>query len=303
MYHRQRMVTREPKRTDRAPRPRRGPALAGVSERAIDVSRAADRSSGQTTQTVDRALTVLGFFTATEPELSSAEIASRLRLHQTTAYRLLSTMEHAGYVERDARTGLYRLGLKLIELAGLKLNQMDLARHAQPELNALRDGLHLNANLAVLDHSQGNICHLAFAVRPDVSHTYTLLGRMSVAHCTALGKVLLAGRPRSEVHQTVHDLGWRSNTERSLQDFPSLDKALDQIAAQGYAVDDGEHRRNVKCVGAPVRDRTGAVVAAISVSGTPELVDAAGVPHVIAAVTERADAVSARLGHLDSWRR
>jgi DNA-binding IclR family transcriptional regulator len=297
------MVIREPSRTTRASRAKRPQALRTASGPAIRVPRAAEKTTGQTTQTVDRALTVLGFFTATEPELSSAEIAARLGLHQTTAYRLLSTMELSGYVERDARTGLYRLGLKLIELAGLKLNQMDLARHAQPELNALRDGLNLNANLAVLDHSQGNVCHLAFAVRPDVPHTYTLLGRMSVSHCTALGKVLLAARPRAEVHQMIRTLGWRAYTEMSLQDFPSLDKALDQIAAQGYAVDDGERRPNIKCVAAPIRDRTGAVVAAISVSGTPELVDTLGVPRVIAAVTEHADAVSARLGHIDSWRR
>jgi DNA-binding IclR family transcriptional regulator len=292
--------------TGRAAQARRNGSVRAESEPAIHVppaARGVEKSLAQTTQTVDRALTVLGYFSATEPELSSSEIASRLGLHQTTAYRLLSTMELSGYVERDPRSGLYRLGLKVIELAGLKLNQMDLARHAQPELNALRDGLNLNANLAVLDYSQGDVCHLAFAVRPDVPHTYTLLGRMSVAHCTALGKVLLAGRPREEVHATIHTFGWRAYTAKSLQDFPSLDRALDQISAQGYAVDDGERRPNIKCVAAPVRDRTGAVVAAISVSGTPEMVDTLGVPRVIATVTERADAVSARLGHIDSWRR
>jgi len=264
-------------------------------------SRLVERAEKAPTQTVDRALTVLGYFSATEPELSSAEISVRLGLHQTTAYRLLSTMEASGYVERDPRTGLYRLGLKVIELAGLKLNQMDLCRHAQPELNVLRDALNLNANLAVLDH--GDVCHLAYAVRPDVPHTYTLLGRKSVAHCTSLGKVLLAFRPRAEVHQTIRTHGWRPYMPQSLQDFPSLDRALDEIAARGYAVDDGERRPGIKCVAAPVRDRTGTVVAAVSVSGTPEAVDALGLDAVVPMVVEHADAVSARLGHVDSWRR
>jgi DNA-binding IclR family transcriptional regulator len=261
----------------------------------------ADRAERAPTQTVDRALTVLGYFTATEPELSSAEIAARLGLHQTTAYRLLSTMEASGYVERDHRTGLYRLGLKVIELAGLKLNQMDLCRHAQPELDALRDALNLNANLAVLDG--GDVCHLAYAVRPDVPHTYTLLGRKSVAHCTALGKVLLAFRPRAEVHETIRAHGWRPYTDKSIRDFATLDRALDEIAARGYAIDDGERGPGTKCAAAPVRDRSGAVVAAISASGRPETVDALGLGRVAAAVVDRADAVSARLGHVDSWRR
>jgi DNA-binding IclR family transcriptional regulator len=253
------------------------------------------------TQTVDRALTVLGYFSATEPELSSSEIGSRLGLHQTTAYRLLSTMEQAGYVERDGRTGLYRLGLKLVELAGLKLNQMDLCRHAQPELDALRDTLNLNANLAVLDH--GDVCHLAYAVRPDVPHTYTLLGRKSVAHCTALGKVLLAFRPRDEVHRTIATYGWRPYTARSLADFESLDRVLDEIASRGYAVDDRERRHDITCAAAPVLDRTGTVVAALSVSGRSEHVERIGLERVISAVVEHADAASARLGHVDSWRR
>ncbi len=263
--------------------------------------RAADRREKAPTQAVDRALTVLGFFSATEPELSSAEIGARLGLHQTTAYRLLTTMEQSGYVERDARTGLYRLGLKVVELAGLKLNQMDLCRHAQPELNALRDALSLNANLAVLDH--GDVCHLAFAVRADVPHTYTLLGRKSVAHCTALGKALLAFRPRAEVHQTIRTYGWRPHTEHSIQDFGTLDWVLDEVAARGYALDEGERGPSVKCVAAPVRDRAGAVVAAISVSGRPDHVDEIGMRRICEAVRERADAVSSRLGHLESWRR
>jgi len=252
------------------------------------------------TRTVDRALTVLSLFTPAEPELSSAAIAARLGLHQTTAYRLLSTMEAGGYVERDERTGLYRLGLRVVELAGLKLNQMDLYRHALPELDALRDTLNLNANLAVLDH--GDVCHLAYAVRPDVPRYYTMLGRRSVAHCTALGKVLLAAQPREVVHAEIEARGWRPYTERSIRDFATLDRVLDEVAARGYAVDEGERSPTTRCVAAPVRDRTGTVVAAISCSGRPEHFEALGLDRVIGAVVEHASRISSKLGYLESWR-
>ena len=251
------------------------------------------------TQSVDRALTVLGFFSATEPELSSADIAARLGLHQTTAYRLLSTMEAAGYVARDERTGRYQLGLRLIELSGLVLNRMDLYRHALPELHLLRDRLNLSANLAVLE--SGDVFHLAYAARPDVPPAYTALGRRAVAHCTALGKVLLAAEPRTLVHATIQQRGWRSRTERSIQDFPTLDRCLDEVAARGYATDEGEHKLGQTCVAAPCRDRAGTVVGAISVSGPQEQAEALTLERVIREVVEAAGRISSLLGHVESW--
>jgi IclR family acetate operon transcriptional repressor len=249
-------------------------------------------------QTVDRALTVLNLFTPTEHDLALTQIATRLGLHPTTAYRLLSTMEASGYVIRDAASGRYRLGLKLVELAGLTLNQMDLYRHTLPELDVLRDELNLNANLAVLD--DGDVFHLAYAVRPDVARFYTAIGRRSVAHCTALGKVLLAAQPRESVHAVVNARGWRPYTEQSIQDFSSLDAALDEVAAHGYAIDDGERRVGTRCVAAPLCDRSGAVVGAISVSGPAEQAEAIGLERVIRDVLAAAERVSSRLGHLGS---
>lgn len=263
---------------------------------AVEVEETAQRPS---TQTVDRALAILSAFTATEPELSSSDLAARLDLHPTTAYRLLSTLAAGGFVVRDERSGLYRLGLRLVELAGLVLNQMDMYRHALPELDLLRDRLSMHANLAVLD--DGDVVHLAYATRPDVPRFYTALGRRSVAHCTALGKVLLAAEPRDRVHATIERRGWRPYTERSIEDFDTLDRCLDEVAAQGYAVDEGARRLGVSCVAAPVRDRSGAVVGAISVSGADEEAEAHSRDCLVREVVEAARRISGRLGHTESF--
>jgi DNA-binding IclR family transcriptional regulator len=251
------------------------------------------------TQSVDRALAVLGFFSATEPELSSAEIAVRLGLHQTTAYRLLSTLEASGYVMRDSRTGLYRLGLRLVELAGFVLNRTDLYRHALPELHSLRDSLDLSANLAVLE--SGDVFHLAHATRAGVPPAYAVPGRRAVAHCTALGKVLLAAEPRLRVHADIERRGWRPRTEHSLAGFSALDRCLDDVAARGYAVDMEEYKLDQLCVAAPCSDRSATVVGAVSVSGPRTRIVGLPLERVVNEVRAAAARISSRLGHVEAW--
>lgn len=251
------------------------------------------------TQSVDRALTVLGYFSATEPELSSAEIASRLGLHQTTAYRLLSTLEASGYVTRDSRTGQYRLGLRLVELAGFVLNRTELYRHALPELHVLRDSLDLSANLAVLD--SGDVFHLAHVTRAGVPPAYAVPGRRAVAHCTALGKILLEAEPRSRVHADIERRGWRPRTEHSLSDFPALDRCLDEVAARGYAVDMEEYKLGQICVAAPCRDHSATVVGAVSVSGPHTRIVELPVERVVDDVRAAAARISSHLGHVEAW--
>jgi DNA-binding IclR family transcriptional regulator len=250
----------------------------------------------RTTQTVDRALTVLGCFSLERPELSLTEIAQLLELHPSTVHRLLKTMEAGGYVEHDPRSGYYRLGLQIIELAGIALNQSELRRHGLAELDHLRDLLNLNANLAVLD--RGDVFHVAYAVRSDTPRFYTTLGRRTVAHCTALGKVLLAARPRAAVHADIQARGWRPYTPHSIQDLAQLDRCLDEVATLGYAIDREERGLGTWCVGAPVYDYTNQVVAAISVTGPKQQVGGDALETVIDAVKDHAHRLSMKLGHM-----
>jgi DNA-binding IclR family transcriptional regulator len=252
----------------------------------------------QVAQSVDRALAVLNLFRHEQPELSLTEIAEQARLHPSTVHRLLATLEATGYVQRVARTGHYRLGLKIVELTGIALNQMDLVRHSLAELDTLRDRLNLNANLAVL--FQDDVFHLAYAVRSDTPRLYTTVGRRAVAHCTALGKVLLAAQPRDAVHQDIERRGWRPYTPRSIQDFEALDRCLDEVATRGYAVDSEERNAGTACIAAPVSDHTRRVIAAISVSGPVQQFEPPERTHIVAMVVEHARRISRRLGDISA---
>jgi DNA-binding IclR family transcriptional regulator len=163
------------------------------------------------------------------------------------------------------RTGVYRIGLAVIELAGVALNQLDVRVHGLAYLDHLADVTRLNANLAVLTRPMS--CNVGYAVRSRVPRMYTILGRRTPAHLTALGKAMLAYRPFWEVKRLIEEHGWRPRTPKSICSFPELERELNLIRQRGYALDDQEQNLDTRCVGAPIRNRLGSVIGAISVLG------------------------------------
>lgn len=260
-------------------------------------TRSGPKAESAKSQTIERAALILTCFTAEEPRQTLAELAAKLDLNQSTAYRYVATLQAAGLLERDSRRGGYRLGPRVIELSYIALNQLDVRKHALDEMDRLRDSLNLMVSLAIL--VEGDVLHIAHAVPTDWPRWYTAVGRRAVAHCTALGKTLLAYRPWEEVEETVRRYGWRPYTADSIQDFARLATELATIRAQGYSVDNGERRAGTICLAAPICDHSGAIVAALSVTSKAEQLEAfreASLPRV----REAADRISFRLGHLGS---
>ena len=148
----------------------------------------------------------------------------------------------------------------MIELAGIALNQIEVRKHALDEMDRLCDEVNLLTNLAVL--LDGDVLHLAHSAPKAVPRMYTALGRRAVAHCTSLGKALLAHRPWDETRGAIERHGWRPYTRHSIADFARLEAELAAVRAKGYAIDREERRADVICIAAPIRDRAGEVVAA-----------------------------------------
>lgn len=249
-------------------------------------------------QTIDRAALILTCFSAAEPRLSLADLATRLNLNQSTVYRYVASLQAAGLLERDGARGGYRLGLRVVELAGVALNQLPVRREAIPEMDRLRDELGLLVNLAVLDGA--DVLHVAHSAPPGWPVWVATPGRRAVAHGTALGKVLLANRPWSEVRTLIEGHGWRPYTERSIRDFARLETELDAIRARSSAEDDEERAVGSACLAAPIRDHAGGVVAALSVTGTTTTLPATRRVEVLPRVLAAANRVSLRLGHHDT---
>jgi IclR family acetate operon transcriptional repressor len=246
-------------------------------------------------QTIERAGIILSCFSETRPHLSLSEFASRLGLNVNTVYRYVASLQTANLLRRDARRGGYSLGLRIIELAGIALNQIETRKQALDEMDRLRDELGLLVNLGVL--LEGDVLHLAHAAPKDIPRMYTSLGRRAVAHCTASGKVLLAYRPWAEALRLIEEYGWRPYTARSIRGIRALQAELARTRRRGYGLDLEERRQGVVCVAAPIREQSGEVTAALSVSGSAERMTDRFCLKVAPRVVDTANRISYRLGY------
>lgn len=243
-----------------------------------------------TNQSVERAVAVLRVFTG-PGALRVTEVAKLAGLRQSTASRLLSTLEQAAFVERDA-DGQYRLGADLITLAGVALNGHPVHHAARQRAQSLAASTGLGANVAVRrDDHAFYLCNFEGHLAP---RSFALTGRRNPLHATALGKSLLLGvEARRELLGELERY-----TPRTITDHEVLDEALEQVAWQGYSTETEELSLSRSCLAAPIHDRTGQVVAALSLSGPSSIVD---LPHrepeLSRLVVETADAISSQLGH------
>jgi len=249
-------------------------------------------------KTVSKVLAVLECFSLEHPELTAEEIRNKLNLSISTLYRYLMSMEMEGYLERDNLTNRYKIGLHILELAGITLSQMDIRRHGQIELDQLSAKLKLNANLGLL--FQGDILHIAFSISNEVDKMYAVLGRRTAAHITAMGKAIYANLPKKVVSDIIKQYGWRPNTPKSIYNFPTLFDELDKTYNRGYSLDCEENNIGVWCVGAPIFKSGGEVVGALSVTSTRDYIKQ-NLSDVSKAVIEHASHLSSKLGYIGNY--
>jgi len=216
-------------------------------------------------QAVDRALDILEVFNYNEEELGVTELSHKLNLHKNNVFRLLATLETRGYIEQDQKTGNYRLGIKIFEVANVFLHHLGLRRQARPILEELVGKCNETAYLAVTEGTD-----VVYVLMHETNHTVRVIPRLGhrlPAYCTASGKVQLAFESQDRLFQLFKDRPLRKLTPNTLTDLDRLLGHLGEVAQQGYAVDNEELEEGVCCVAAPVRDYSHKVVAGVGLSG------------------------------------
>jgi DNA-binding IclR family transcriptional regulator len=242
-------------------------------------------------QTVDRALSIL-IDLGTGPKTLD-QVAGLLDVHKSTALRLLQTLEAQGFARHDERHR-YRLGPRLFTLAHQALDEIEVRRLAAP-------------HLAALNQTHGHTVHLAAYVdgavvyidKYDSRHTvrmYSHIGGAAPAHCTAVGKVLLAGLPPARRAAAMEQLKFERYTPNTITDAELFVAELDRVAAQGHAQDRAEHEDFINCVAAPIRDAAGNILAAVSISVPVPVLEFEGVLALLPDLLAAAEAASAELG-------
>jgi DNA-binding IclR family transcriptional regulator len=240
-------------------------------------------------------LAVLDMFDRNRTVIGVAEIARQLDVHRSTASRLAATLASAGYLEAAGEPGRYRLAPKLATLGEIAAGDSDLRRAAAEPLRDLVSRLGETGHLGILEGTEAVTIDVVDGWHTVRMHSW--VGKRSPAHCSSIGKALLAGLSAAELTARYPEQELQPLTPATITSIDDLRKHLDLVRARGYAEDLEELEPHLCCVAAPVRGRDGSVVASISVSGpASRLRDPDTLAATAEAVRETAVEISARLG-------
>jgi DNA-binding IclR family transcriptional regulator len=244
-----------------------------------------------------KALDLLNVFSFTERKLSLSSLATRTGIPRATAFRLLSTLEQSGFIAKIGAE--YRLGIKCLVLGNVVAADLDVREKAHPHLVALRDVTRETTHVAVLHQWQVVYLDRVPSLQP-VGFMQSRTGAILPAHCTALGKTLLAHQPEAEVAAWAAAATLEALTPHTHTSPQPLLEELRLIRERGYALDEQEHEIGVRCIAAPIRNHRGEVVAAISVAG-PEyrMPETSTGSSILEQVCASARAISRELGALE----
>ncbi|ASN53649.1 MULTISPECIES: IclR family transcriptional regulator [Sinomonas] len=214
------------------------------------------------TPAVVRSLDILELFLEARHGLTAPEVAQRTGLPRTTVHELLTTLVERRYLRRDERA-TYHLGLSVFRLGNAFAERLDLRAVGLRVAESVVQECDETVHVGMLDGAD-----LVYICKVDSTHSVRMVSRMGgrvPASCTAVGKVLLAHLPDSERKRLVGK-GLSRLTPNSITEPHVLANQLDEIRASGIGFESGESTADVSCVAAPVRDHTGSVVAALSIS-------------------------------------
>jgi DNA-binding IclR family transcriptional regulator len=209
---------------------------------------------------VARALAIIDALAESDDGLGVNELARRIGVNPSTASRLLATLQQAGIVERSAG-GPYRLGLRLLALSDRVLAQLDVRERALPWLSWLVEQTGETATLSVPGGAEA--ITVDFVPSSSTVVSMARVGRPSVPHATAAGKVMLAFGPASELEGRQ----LAAYTERTITDPATLARQLDQVRVEGIAEAVGEREPDLSALAAPVLGRGGGLVAIVGLQG------------------------------------
>lgn len=198
--------------------------------------------------------------------MNLGEICKLCNLSRSTTLRIIRTMKGKEFVQ-IGKDGKYKLGLQIYKLGNIFFYDLDIEAKAEPYLKHLANSTNKTVHLGIVDENKALILD---KVEPDEQAIRIMMsrrGRNVPFHCTAIGKVLLSFQPDEKRKTILESIELTKYTRNTIIHKAKLEKELDQIRQQGFALDFEEHEKDIVCIAAPIRDIQGKVVASISVAG------------------------------------
>ena len=248
-------------------------------------------------RSVARALTILTSFSWEQQSLSLMEMSKILEIPKPTVYGLAATLTRAGFLKQDPFTKRYSLGLKVFELGMLQAETLEFNQKSFAPAAKLARDTGLTCRLGLWD--SGTVLVTA-TVRPrQKTASMIQVGPRVPAYCSALGKAVLAHGEPKELTTYLADTRLEPFTDSTILKKNDLLKDLEETRVRGYSIDREEAVWGMACVGAPVYERTGSIIGAISLSGAPSrLLQPENVCRFGQQIMETAREISQALGFL-----
>jgi IclR family KDG regulon transcriptional repressor len=250
-------------------------------------------------QSVIKALNLLDFFSPDNPEQSLSEIAKLSGMSKPTAYRLLSSLELCGflskikYSDQDIR---YRLGLKLLELGNMVLEQSEVRKVSLPLMQQLAESVDEAVHLVVIDGEDAVYIEKVDSKQPI--RLFTSVGKRSPLHLGSGSKLLLANMDRAEMDHRLQKMELISMTPNSITSLEKMEEELAKIIRDGYSISDGEQTLDTIGLSFPIRNHNGEVIAALTISGMKSRFHEKRMPVLLEETKKAADLISRDLGYL-----
>ncbi|MCL4458914.1 MAG: IclR family transcriptional regulator [Chloroflexi bacterium] len=249
-------------------------------------------------QSVARACAVLRAFNIEEPELGITELSKIVGLTPGSVFRLVASLESQGLLEQNPQTGKYRLGFDLFILGSIVLSRMRLGREIRPQMEQLAKESGESVNLGVLH--QGQVVYVQKVESTQPIRAIFQVGGSVPAYCTALGKVLLACLTEDDLSKIIQKRGLTAYTPQTITSLEELKRELCLIRSQGFALEVEGFNIGLSSLGAPVRDYTGRVIAAVAIYGPTQRIVSDRLPELQKLVMETAKTISYQLGYFSA---
>jgi DNA-binding IclR family transcriptional regulator len=250
-------------------------------------------------KSLEKALNLLVVLSRSDAAMGLDDLTRQAGLKKTSCFRMLQTMKNSNFVEQDAGTKRYRLGVRAISVGAAALKSLNLRRIALPLMEKLHSQSGETINLGILDGTE-----VVFAERLESKHilsTHHNIGDRLPVHCTCMGKCLLAFLSDTKRSEILRRIRFDSRTGRTITSPEVFEKELEKVRKTGLAVNNEELEQGLCAVSGPVRNYTGEAVASINIAFPLMRHDQAKAMKVFAPLVKDACAeVSRILGFLDS---
>lgn len=217
-------------------------------------------------QTADRALLIIEMLA--KEGLTATDIQNRLELNKSTVHRLMMTLLGRGFVERNEQTGIYQIGLKLVEISSIRLNHVELKTEALPYLHDLANKVGQSVQLAIYD--EGEAVFIEKVEKYRSMHMYCQIGKRIPLYCSAVGKTLLLDKSKEEILGVLEGVDFTAFTKNTHTESLEVFEDIIEGRSVGYTKDMAEHEDGVYCISMPVYDYRSKIVAAVSITGFDE---------------------------------